>query len=291
MFAIAGVSGRTGSVVADALIRAGKRVRVIVRDPVKGEPWRARGAEVAVADIADERALARALENATGAYLLSPDDPRSPDPIGSGWQVADAIARAVEASRPGHVVALSSLPARFSEGTGMCRRMHALEERLRPVPVKLTLLRAAFYLDNWAMVLGAAAAGKLPTFIRADLVSPMVATRDVGAAAARALLEGPPTGDREVIELVGPRHYSPRDLAAALSGRLGKPVEVEQLPLAAVPSVFGSFGATAAFSEQVQQLYAWMNEDHLTWPSAGARAVRGSTDADAFFTQCLGSST
>lgn len=38
MFVISGVSGNTGSIVADALLEQGKKVRVIVRDAKKGEP-------------------------------------------------------------------------------------------------------------------------------------------------------------------------------------------------------------------------------------------------------------
>lgn len=61
MYVIAGVSGNTGSVVAPTLLAAKQPVRVLVRDAAKGEPWRAQGAEVVVADIADQAALTRAL--------------------------------------------------------------------------------------------------------------------------------------------------------------------------------------------------------------------------------------
>ena len=46
MFVVTGVSGNTGSVVADRLLAAGAKVRVVVRSAEKGEPWKARGAEV-----------------------------------------------------------------------------------------------------------------------------------------------------------------------------------------------------------------------------------------------------
>ena len=74
MFVIAGVSGHTGSVVATTLLAAGKPVRVIVRDAAKGAEWKAKGAEVAVAQLDDRASLAAALKGATGAYLLSPPD-------------------------------------------------------------------------------------------------------------------------------------------------------------------------------------------------------------------------
>ncbi len=55
MYVIAGVSGNTGKVVADTLLAQGKKVRVVVRDAQKGEAWKKRGAEVAVAELDDER--------------------------------------------------------------------------------------------------------------------------------------------------------------------------------------------------------------------------------------------
>ena len=45
------------------------------------------------------------------------------------------------------------------------------------------------------------------------------------AVAARALLEGPPTGQREILAVLGPRDHSPRDLAARLARLIGKPVD------------------------------------------------------------------
>ena len=78
MFAVAGVTGQTGRIVADTLLTRGHDVRVIVRDAVKGAPWQARGAEVAVAALDDEPALTRALTGVQGAYLLTPPDAVSP---------------------------------------------------------------------------------------------------------------------------------------------------------------------------------------------------------------------
>ncbi|HWL85044.1 MAG TPA: NmrA family NAD(P)-binding protein, partial [Polyangiaceae bacterium] len=71
MFVIAGVTGNTGSVVAETLLARGEMVRVIVREAAKGASFAARGAEVAVASLDDSAALSKALAGAKGAYLLS----------------------------------------------------------------------------------------------------------------------------------------------------------------------------------------------------------------------------
>lgn len=280
MYVVAGASGKTGAVVADTLLRAHKRVTVVVRDAAKGAPWRARGAEVAVASLDDPQALARALAGATGAYLLSPQDMRSADPISDGWRMADAIARAVEGSALPHLVLLSALGAQHAEGTGLSRTLRAAEERLAQASAKITFLRAAYFLENWASVLGAAAEGKLPTFIRPDCVAPMVSIRDIGAVAAGALLEGPPASRREVIELAGPRDYSPRDLAAALGGLLGRPVQPEHVPLEALVPIFTGFGASAAFAEQVRLVHKALEDGKLVCHGEGTRVLRGSVGAE-----------
>jgi uncharacterized protein YbjT (DUF2867 family) len=282
MYVIAGVSGNTGSIVASTLLEQGKKVRVLVRDAAKGEAWKARGAEVAVASVDDEEALTKAFTGATGAYLLSPPDATSTDFIAARRSTFDTIARAVERSKVQHVVLLSSIGAQQETGTGPIRTLHYGEERLAKTPAKTTFVRAAYFLDNWGSVLGAAAHGKLPTFIPPDLVVPMVSTKDIGLVAARALLE-PPSGKSDIIELSGPRDYSSRELAAVLGTILGKSVEVEAAPLDAVVPAFQSFGFSANQAGLYHEMYAGLANGTVAFEGKGARRVRGSVDAESAF--------
>jgi uncharacterized protein YbjT (DUF2867 family) len=282
MYVIAGVSGNTGSIVATSLLEQGKKVRVLVRDATKGEVWKARGAEVAVASVDDEDALAKALEGATAAYLLSPPDVSSKDFIGERRATIETIARAVERSKLPYVVFLSSTGAQHEAGTGPIRTVHFGEERLARTPAKTTFVRAAYFLDNWGAVLGAAAHGKLPSFLPPDLVVPMVSTKDIGLVAAKALLE-PPAGKSEIIELAGPRDYSPRELAAVLGKIVGKPVELDTAPLEAVVPAFTSFGFSANVAGLFQEMYAGIANGAVAFEGKGARHVRGTVDAEAAF--------
>jgi uncharacterized protein YbjT (DUF2867 family) len=282
MYVIAGVSGNTGSIVANALLEQGKKVRVLVRDAKKGEPWKARGAEVAVASVDDEEALTKALEGATAAYLLSPPDMGAQDFITQRRATIETIARAVERSKLPHVVFLSSAGAQHESGTGPIRTVHFGEGRLARTPAKTTFIRAAYFLDNWASVLGAAAQGKLPTFLPPDLAVPMVSTKDIGLVAAKALLE-PPSGKNEIIELAGPRDYTSRELAAVLTRIVGKPVEVEAAPLEAVVPAFTSFGISTNVASLFQEMYAGIANGAVAFEGKGARHVRGGVDAETAF--------
>ena len=78
MYAIAGVTGHTGKVVAETLQAKGQPIRVVVRDEKKGASWKGRGAEVAVASVDDQAALTGALSG-TKAVVRSRHRPtRSP---------------------------------------------------------------------------------------------------------------------------------------------------------------------------------------------------------------------
>lgn len=282
MFVIAGVSGNTGSVVATALLEQGKKVRVLVREASKGEAWKARGAEVAVASVDDEEALTKALEGASGAYFLSPPDMGASDFLALRRATVDTIARAVERAKLPHLVFLSSTGAQHEKGTGMIRSAHYAEQRLSKTAAKTTFVRAAYFLENWGSVLGAAADGKLPTFIPADLALPMVATKDIGLVAAKALLE-PPAGKSEIIELAGPRDYTSREVAAILGKILGREVEVDVAPVTAVTPTFKSFGVGANVAGLFEEMYGGVANGLVAFEGKGARLVRGSVDAESVF--------
>ena len=61
MFTITGATGHVGEAAADVLLGRGAPVRVVLRDAARASEWTARGAEAAIADLADTAALTAAL--------------------------------------------------------------------------------------------------------------------------------------------------------------------------------------------------------------------------------------
>jgi uncharacterized protein YbjT (DUF2867 family) len=114
-------------------------------------------------------------------------------------------------------------------------------------------------------------------------VDDAVATKDIGLVAAKALLEGPPAGKTEIIELAGPRDYTSRDLAAVLTKILGKPVEVDAAPLAAVVPTFTSFGFSANVAALFRDMYEGIANGVVAFEGKGVRSVRGTIDAESTF--------
>jgi uncharacterized protein YbjT (DUF2867 family) len=278
MYAIAGVTGHVGSVAADTLLAQGKPVRVIVRDAAKGAPWKAKGAEVAVADLNDEAALARAFEGATGAFVLLPPTQTaiSDQPIEDNKRLARSIAAAVKASKLPHVVLLSSVGAQHADGTGPIKGLHDAENQLVATGAAVTAVRASYFQENWGAALGALAQGILPTFVPKTIRYQQVATRDIGRTVASALVEGGTRG-LTPIELAGPRDYTGEDVAAALSKITGKTIPAVDAPLDAVVPTFTSFGLSTAVALLYREMYEGIANGRVA-PEAGNRTVRGSVE-------------
>jgi uncharacterized protein YbjT (DUF2867 family) len=291
MYVVAGVSGRTGAVVADDLLRSGEQVRVIVRDPAKGEPWRARGAEVAVAALDDGPALTRALAGAAGAYLLLPENARTQDPFGDARRMVEAIAEAAQASALPHLVLLSVLDAPLATNAGIISALTAAEERLARIPVKTTFLRAATFMESWTAMLPAIAEGALPTFIHPDRLLATVSVRDVGALASRTLRAGAPERSPAILELSGPEDLTPRQLAGILSDLRGKPVTAQPVPGEAVVPILTAQGISAQLAEQVRRLYQAIGKGEVVKPGPRPGLVRGQVSARDLFRTLLGAAT
>jgi uncharacterized protein YbjT (DUF2867 family) len=251
-FAIAGVSGNTGKVAAEALLAQGKRVRVIVRDAAKAAALSARGAELAVADLADARALSAALRGAEGAYLLSPPNLSVPSFRAYQAAISRSLAEAVAESGVPHVVFLSSVGAQVPRGTGPIAGVHETEQLLSRVSgARISSLRAGYFIENIAPTLPAARdAGILPSFFPASFAFPMIGTRDIGRQAAALLLE--PPASSQVVQLGTPRSYA--EVAEVLGRLLGKQIRVQEAPLEAVVPTFTGFGMSA----DLASLYAEM---------------------------------
>ncbi len=276
MYAIAGVSGNTGSVVADTLLAQGKAIRVIVRDAAKGAAWAARGAEVAIADVSDRDAMARALTGVTGAYLLLPPALASTTPIEHAAAVAQALGAAVRAAKVPHVVMLSSLGAEHAAGVGPIRFANAGERELAASGTALTTVRAGYFQENWGGSLGMLAQGVLPSFMPVDVKFPQIATRDIGRTAAAALVEGPQ--GRQIIELLGPREYSANDAAEILATLTGKPVVATQFPLDGVVPTLTQFGISKELAGMFREMYEGMAKGLVRPLGQGTRVVRGTVE-------------
>lgn len=273
-YVVFGVTGRTGAAAADALLRAGQAVRVVVRDAAKGRAWAERGAEVALADLTDLGSMTRALSGVQGAYVVNPQQYGRDDLFELADRIAATTARAaLEAGVP-RLVALSSVGADRDGGTGWIGMNRMVEQRLGEAGIPAIFLRAAYFMENWSpLVAHAVRTGTLPTFLAPpQRAIPMVATADVGVIAA-ALLREEWTGTGAVT-LAGPREYAPNDVAAIVSATLGTPVDVAVLPEGQWPQALADAGFSNAALAGFIEMTRGLNDGHIdiaSDPSAAGR--------------------
>jgi uncharacterized protein YbjT (DUF2867 family) len=285
MFVVLGASGQTGKVAAQTLLRQKKKVRVVLHDVAKGKAWAEAGADVAVANVDDGAALERAFGGAQGAYLLLPPNFGSNQVRADNNRRSQTLARAIEAAGVPHVVLLSSVGAQQSEGTGPVLGLRDAETVFSRARAAVTFIRAAYFMENWGRSLSAVGGGVLPSFLTVDKAIPLVATRDIGATAARLLSEA--GSGKRVIELAGPREYTPRDVAAVVQRIVGRPIGVEQVPEEAMAPALMDAGMNAEWARLFQELTHGLNANIVVW-EGGHPFWRGETDLETVLSPLLG---
>jgi uncharacterized protein YbjT (DUF2867 family) len=239
MYVILGATGNTGSVVARKLLDKGKRVRVVGRDNQKLAPFVNRGADAFAADVLDTDALSRAF--------------------------AGSIAKALEKGGVAHAVAVSSVGADKPDKTGPVAGLHKMELRLAQVRGLNALhLRAGYFMENTLAQIGIIRNfGTLAGPVRADVPLPMIATRDIGAAAAEALLRLDFKG-QQTQELLGPRDVTYAEVATIIGAATGKPdLAYVQLPDEQVIEAMKGMGISRNMAQLVCEMSAAINSGYM----------------------------
>jgi uncharacterized protein YbjT (DUF2867 family) len=284
MYAITGITGKVGGVLARGLLAEKVPVRAVLRDEAKAAEWRARGCDVALAEMDDAASLTSAFRGAAGVFILPPSD-FDPEPgFPEAKRVIAAVTAALADARPGKVVCLSTIGVDAPHENLLTQRT-LMEQSLEKIGLPVTLLRPGWFMENalWD-VPSARDAGVLRSFLQpADKLFPMVATQDVGRLAA-ALLREDWIGMR-VVELEGPARVSPNDLARAFAAVLERPVRVEAVPRESWEQIFRSQGAQYPLL-RIRMLDGF-NEGWIEFSDHGRSAVKGTVTLDSVIAELV----
>jgi uncharacterized protein YbjT (DUF2867 family) len=247
MYVILGATGNTGSVAAKTLLAKGQKVRVVGRDKSKLAQFVSQGAEAFEGDAQNAESLTKAFTGAKAVYSMVPPLLASPDFRAYQDQVTEAIAKALEAAKVTHTVTLSSVGADKPDKTGPVAGLHNMESRFsRIAGLNALHLRAGYFMENvLAQIEVIRNFGLMAGPVRADLALPMIATRDIGAAAAEALLRLDFSGQK-ARELLGQRDISYSEVAEIAGAAIGKPgLAYLQLPSEQVIPAMTQMGLSA----------------------------------------------
>ncbi|MEV6704463.1 NmrA/HSCARG family protein [Micromonospora wenchangensis] len=269
---VTGATGRQGGATVRALRAAGVPVRALVRDPAtdRARAVAALGAELVTGDLLDRGSVVRAAEGARAVFSVQmpPLGAAGFDFDGEVTQGVNLVEGARAAGVPQfvhtsvtgagrHVEAAGWAEGRWAPMAPTLDAKSAIQDRVRTAGFRhWTLLKPGFFMDNFlpsmAFLFPRGVEGGLVSVLRPETRLALVATDDIGRAAAAALTD-PERFDRIELELASD-HLSMTEIAEVLSRALGvrlvAPQMTEQEALAAgMPAM----GATHEWMNAVPQ--------------------------------------
>ncbi len=222
-YAITGATGNIGRLITEKLLTEGHHVRAIARTAEKLQALVDQGAEARSGSLEDTSYLTEAYRGVDGVFAMTPPDFQSNDYRAFQIKASKSHVAALKSSGVKNVVALSSIGAHLTEGAGIVQGLHDFEQQLSQLnDVNVLVLRPAYFMENiyWQMDV-IKNMGICGSPIAPDVSQPMVATKDIAAAAAKHLssldIEG------HAIEYVlGQRNLNYTEVTRALAKALNK---------------------------------------------------------------------
>jgi uncharacterized protein YbjT (DUF2867 family) len=235
MILIVGGTSRLGVRVTRLLRARGQAVRIMTRRP--DEPTavelRALGAEVVRGDLRDRASVAAACAGATrvlaSAHAFPGDranNPANVDDLGNRALIAEASKAGVS-----HFVLVSIAGVTATHEIEFFRIKHRAEEELRRSGLGFTILRAAAFMESWAVMVGEPLlrSGQTTIFGRGQNPVNFVSADDVAKFAVIAL-EDPRAKDL-VLEVGGPENHTLTQVAEVFERLRGRPATKKHAPL------------------------------------------------------------
>lgn len=259
---VTGATGKQGGATVRALLAAGAPVRALVRDPSaeRAQALRELGVELVAGDLFDRDSVVRAATGARAVFSVQMPayTPDGFDFAGEITQGANLVDGALAAGVPQFVHTSASRPAPHPQipgstesGWAVGSPLHAkaaVEDRVRAAGFPhWTLLRPSTFMENFdpsmAYMFPRGVEGGLVSVLNPGTYVSVVATTDIGAAAAAALL-APERFDGVELELASdflPMSRIAEVLSDALGVRLPAPdMTVEEALAAGMPQMGAS---------------------------------------------------
>jgi uncharacterized protein YbjT (DUF2867 family) len=223
-YVITGATGHIGNIVSRELLAQGHHVRAIARNADKLKSLTELGAEAVTGNTTDPDFLKNAFRGADAVFCLLMPDMFAADVRKAQDQIAENFYEAVRACRVPHVVLLSSVGAHLRNGAGIVDGLGYMEELfLKLEGTNVLNLRPTYFMENTFGLIGMIKQmGIAGGPIRPEISFPIVATKDIGAVAAKRLLALDFKGN-ETEYVLGARDISYAEITSIVGNAIGKP--------------------------------------------------------------------
>jgi len=262
--ALTSPTGNIGRKLVQKLIASNEHDLVLLaRNPEKLKEEKSRGASIVQGDLEDTDFLKRSTAGVDTLFLLIPPKVTSDDARGRYRSVAKSAVDAVEHNGIKRTVFLSSIAAHLEQGTGIILASHDAEAELSRSLQNLTILRPAFFMENFFMSLGGIQqAGSIFLPVSGDIKVPMIATDDIANAAAWAVTDTKTTGVR-IIPLHGTRDYSFNEVADIIGREIGTGIKHVKVSKDQAMDSLTGLGVSDHVASLFLEMYDGIESGHL----------------------------
>ncbi len=281
--AVTGPTGHIGRRLTELLLNDGSHeVILLARTPEKLSNEISRGAAVAKGVLDDAEFVKSATVGVDAMFWMIPTDIHADDNRAHYRIFAHSAVEAVKANKIKHVVLLSSIGAHLKSGVGPINGSSESEQMLREVVPGLTILRPAYFMENFMMSLQSISTANsifLPT--SGTTTTPMVATADIAEKAFKALT-GPPPSGVNIVPIRGPKDYSFDEAAGVIGKKLGRKVTfVRTTPEQTREALIG-MGVSGHMAGQFIEMYSAMETGRLKFETPENKVNSTKTSLETF---------
>jgi uncharacterized protein YbjT (DUF2867 family) len=249
-------TGKIGSQVIPHLLAADETVRVVARDPSKLSLEIRSNVEIVIGSMDDEAVMEQALKGAESVFLVVPPSFTDNNDEAYYLRFTCPALKAIESQGIKRVVAVSVLGrgTELSKKAGPITASLAKDEEIEKSRVDYRALWCPALMDNMlSNVQSIKQQGVFFSPSRADMKTPQVSTKDIGAMGAKFLLDRTWTGQGGSAVL-GPENLSFNEMAAIMSDVLGKTVHFQQVPADTYKAQLIQHGANQIFAQGIADM-------------------------------------
>ncbi|MFE7840164.1 NmrA/HSCARG family protein [Streptomyces sp. NPDC057474] len=280
---VIGATGLQGGATARELVRRGRAVSALVRDP-RSAAARALadlGVTLVRGDLDDEASLRAAMEGVRGVFSVQ--NFMTPQGLGGEVRQGRAVARAARAAGLAHVVYSSVGGAERHSGVPHFESKRHIERYLAELGVPTTVLRPSFFMDNFAAHGPQDVDGTLVVrlALKPDTRVQFIAVDDIGFFAAEAF-DRPDEYLGRAVELAGDE-LTATEVAQAFAACTGRPARFEELALDAVAA-----NPHIPNAPEIALMFEWFQDHGYRADIAALRAEHPGLRSFATFLKGIG---
>src|SRR6267154_5713814 len=231
MIVITTPTGQIGRQVLGNVLKSGKPIRVIVRDPSRLPSEVRKRIEVVQGSHGDRDTVQKAFAGADTVFWLVPPDPKAESVEAAYVGFSRPAGAAFKSQGVKRVVGISALGrgTPWAANAGLVMASLKMDDLIASTGVNYRAVINPSFMDNLLRqveLIKNQGIFSLP--IAGALKQPSASTRDIAATAAKLLLDQSWTGVGSV-PVLGPEDLSYNDMATIMSRVLGRPVQFQEI--------------------------------------------------------------